>query len=225
MPITISFLIFRFNLSNYGNAIVYRHTEYNKRLHEYTNRNGILPCTPIDITQVFQYVSTVRRLPKHCHVSATAQENPFNSTQVDRQTAQTIITENELQLDDQEQAFAQSRANVALIRQIGDGNSSTINQNRNSQGRANLASIYQNGNFNEAMINQEGSNNTGFIHQNGSQHEASITQNGNQLESQINQSGLNSNVTISHSGSGYQGISVEQQAFSGNARSVTVETY
>lgn len=158
-------------------------------------------------------------------VSTTAQENQFNSTQVDKQTAQTIITENELQLDAQEQAFAQSRANVALIRQIGDGNSSTINQNLNSQGRANLASIYQNGNFNEAMINQEGSHNTGLIHQNGSQHEASITQSGDRLESQINQSGLNSNVTISHSGSGYQGISVEQQAFSGNARPVTVETY
>jgi len=158
-------------------------------------------------------------------VSVTAQENQFNSPQVDKQTAQTIITENELQLDDQEQAFAQSRANVALIRQIGDGNNSIINQNLNRQGYANLASIYQHGNFNEATINQEGSNNTGFIHQHGSHHEASITQRGNQLESQINQSGLNSNVTISNSGSGYQGISVEQQAFSGNARPVTVETY
>ncbi|MEH6640232.1 hypothetical protein [Vreelandella glaciei] len=158
-------------------------------------------------------------------VSATAQENHFNSPQVDKQAAQTIITENELQLDIQEQAFAQSRANVALIRQIGDGNSSTINQNLNSQGRANLASIYQYGNFNEAMINQEGSKNTGLIHQNGSRHDAVITQSGHQLEAQINQSGLNSNVTISHSGSGYQGISVEQQAFSGNARPVTVEAY
>lgn len=158
-------------------------------------------------------------------VSVSAEENDINSPQVDRQTAQMVITENELQLDAQEQAFAQSRANVALIRQIGDGNSTVINQNRNSKGMANLASIYQNGSFNEATINQEGSNNTGVIHQKGNSHEANITQNGNQLESQINQNGLNSNVTISHSGSGYHSISVEQQAYSGNARPVTVETY
>jgi len=158
-------------------------------------------------------------------VSVAAQENQINLPQVDERKAQVVIDENNVQLDSFEEAFAQSRANVALIRQMGDSNSSIIHQNRNSEGFANLASIYQNGNFNEAMINQEGSNNTGLIHQTGSHHEASITQSGRQLESQINQSGLNSNVTISHSGSGYQGISVEQQAFSGNARPVTVETY
>ncbi|MBF56956.1 MAG: hypothetical protein CME80_04425 [Halomonas sp.] len=157
--------------------------------------------------------------------SVSAEENSFNAPQIDERKAQVVINENNVQLDSFEEAFAQSRANVALIRQIGDENNSTINQNLNSHGRANLASVYQNGNFNEAIINQEGSNNTGLIHQNGSRHEASITQSGNQLESQINQYGFDSNITISHSGSGYQGISVEQQAFSGNARSVTVENY
>lgn len=146
------------------------------------------------------------------------------AAQVNNEQAQTYITENEIRLDSFEEAFSQSQANVALIRQIGDNNTNVINQNRNNQGSANLASIYQYGSNNDATITQEGTNNTGLIHQNGSHHEASITQNGNQLESQINQSGLNSNVTISHSGSGYHDIIVEQQAFSGNARSVTVET-
>tara|TARA_R110001599_G_scaffold249989_2_gene449865 strand:+ start:3246 stop:3830 length:585 start_codon:yes stop_codon:yes gene_type:complete len=193
----------------------------------YTNRSNSrasLRANNATVTKALSLLS-IAWLAMAFSVAATAQENPFNSPQVDKQTAQTIITENELQLDAQEQAFSQSRANVALIRQIGDGNNSTINQNHNNQDRANLASIYQKGNFNEATINQEGSSNTGLIHQHGSHHEASITQRGNQLESQINQSGLNSNVTISNSGSGYQGISVEQQAFSGNARPVTVETY
>lgn len=192
-------------------------------VHRY-NSSASMNANSATITKALSLLS-IAWLAMASSTSATAQENPFNSTQVDKQTAQTIITENELQLDAQEQAFAQSRANVALIRQIGDGNNSTINQNYNNQDRANLASIYQKGNFNEATINQEGSSNTGLIHQHGSHHEASITQRGNQLESQINQYGSDSNVTISHSGSGYQGISIEQQAFSGNARSVTVETY
>ena len=67
MIINISFLIFRFNLNNYGNAIDYRHTEHNKRLHEYTNRNGTLPCTPIDLTQELQCAPAVRWLPKLYH--------------------------------------------------------------------------------------------------------------------------------------------------------------
>lgn len=157
-------------------------------------------------------------------VSVTAQEEPVNAPQVNNEQAQAYITENDIRLDSFEEAFSQSQANVALIRQIGDDNINVIDQNRNSQGGSNLASIYQNGNSNEAMIIQEGSNNTGLIHQNGNRHEASITQDGNQLESQINQYGLDSNVSISHSGSGYHSISVEQQTYSGNARSVTVET-
>lgn len=144
--------------------------------------------------------------------------------QVNNEQAQTYITENEISLDSFEENFSQSRANVALIRQIGDNNTNVINQNRNSQGGANLASIYQDGSYNDATITQQGSGNTGLIRQVGNQHEANISQNGTDLDYQIIQDGFNSNVSISNSGSGYQGISVEQQAFSGNARSVTVET-
>ncbi|NVF13850.1 hypothetical protein [Vreelandella maris] len=153
-------------------------------------------------------------------VSASAQES-----QIDRETAQTYITEGDIQLSAEEEAFSQSESNVALIRQIGDGNTNTINQNVSRQGGANLASINQDGNYNDASIIQDGSNNTGLISQLGDRHKAEIIQDGNRLESQIIQNGQNSNVSISHSGSGSYGISIEQQAFSGNARSVTVETY
>ncbi|MEC4765774.1 hypothetical protein LPL18_000215 [Halomonas sp. CUBES01] len=153
-------------------------------------------------------------------VTVSAKENQVNNEQ-----AQMFITENSVQLDSFEEAFAQSRANVAVIRQIGDGNTNLINQGRSRQDKANLASIVQNGNYNDAMINQKGSDNTGLIRQDGNRHEANITQIGNSLDSQIIQNGQNSNVSISHSGSGSYGISIEQQAFSGNARSVTVETY
>jgi minor curlin subunit len=158
-------------------------------------------------------------------VSVSAEENDVNSPQVDRQTAQMVITENELQLDAQEQAFAQSRANVALIRQMGDRNSTVINQNRNSRGMANLASIHQNGNFNDATINQEGSNNIGLVQQIGNRLEASITQNGNQYEAQVNQYGLEGKVNVSQSGSGYRTLTVEQLSSSGAGATAAIVTH
>lgn len=153
--------------------------------------------------------------------AASAQEN-----KIDKKTAQTYITEDNIQLSAEEEAFSQSESNVALIRQIGDGNTNVINQNLSRQGgaNANLASIYQDGNDNDALIIQDGSSNIGLVRQVGDRHKAEIIQDGNSLESQIIQNGQNSNVSISNSGSGPYSISIEQHAFSSNARTVTVET-
>ncbi|MFI0473099.1 hypothetical protein ACGLWX_10345 [Halomonas sp. HMF6819] len=124
-------------------------------------------------------------------------------------------------------------------KQIGPGNYSVIYQNGNNN-RTNVAQSYsaqyQNGNFssirqignaNAASIEQIGGNNTSQVSQKGNEHSVSILQNnGSQgAEAFVTQTGQQSNITISQSGSGYRSINVEQQAFSGNARPVTVVTY
>ncbi|MWJ29204.1 hypothetical protein GPM19_13545 [Halomonas sp. ZH2S] len=156
-------------------------------------------------------------------LSASAEKQTLMSSGVDDKTAQTFITESEVSLPS-EIRFSDSRANVALIKQIGDGNTNVINQNRNSVGRANMASIYQRGNANEATITQEGSNNIGLVNQQGNRLEANITQNGNQFESQVQQSGLGGKVNVSQSGSGYRTLTVEQLSPSGAGATATIVT-
>ncbi|MCZ0927640.1 hypothetical protein L0636_06865 [Halomonas janggokensis] len=121
------------------------------------------------------------------------------------------------------------RGNYSIIDQIGNNNSATVNQSYSaSYQRGNFSKIFQFGNFNTANIAQKGGNNFGVILQKGNAHEASITQAGDArelLKANVSQSGSNSYIQISQSGSGYRSINVEQNAFSGNARPVTVETY
>ncbi len=122
-----------------------------------------------------------------------------------------------------------SPANVSIIEQIGNDNSAEVSQSRSSRYQANnLAYIYQNGNRNNGEIHQLSGNNVGFILQFGNDHSAIIEQRSHGRginHSSVVQTGFNSDITLSQSGSGYRSITVEQQAFSGNARPVTVETY
>ncbi|MCW4150915.1 hypothetical protein OM427_15385 [Halomonas sp. 18H] len=121
------------------------------------------------------------------------------------------------------------RGNYSIIDQIGNNNSATVNQSYSaSYQRGNFSKIFQFGNFNTANIAQKGGNNFGVILQKGNAHEASINQVGDArkiLEANVSQLGSKSDIQISQSGSGYRSINVEQRAFSGNARPVTVETY
>lgn len=120
------------------------------------------------------------------------------------------------------------RGNNSIINQIGNNNSATVNQSYSaSYQRGNFSKIFQFGNFNTANIAQKGGNNFGVILQKGNAHDANITQAGDarELKANISQLGSKSDIQISQSGSGYRSINVEQRAFSGNARPVTVETY
>nr|WP_246286562.1 hypothetical protein [Halomonas maris] len=95
---------------------------------------------------------------------------------------------------------------------------------------------YQAGNF--AFIYQQGSENYGAISQHGSKHSAAIWQEGNSHKATINQQnpnialnadirqfGSSSDIYISQSGNGQQRISIEQEAYSGTAPPVIVETH
>ena len=120
------------------------------------------------------------------------------------------------------------KGNYSIIEQIGNNNSATVNQSYSaSYQRGNFSKIYQFGDSNIASITQERGNNFGVIWQEGNDHEASINQAGyaQQLKAQVSQLGSKSDIQISQSGSGYRSINVEQRAYSGNARPVTVETY
>lgn len=122
------------------------------------------------------------------------------------------------------------RGNYSIIHQIGNNNRATVNQSYSaSYQRGNFSKIFQFGNFNTATIEQTDGNNFGVITQSGNEHDASInqTQTGKQreLKAHVSQSGARSDIHITQSGSGYRSINVEQRAYSGNARPVTVETY
>lgn len=118
--------------------------------------------------------------------------------------------------------------NYSIIRQNGNNNRTAVFQSYSAQYQSgNFSAIRQIGSSNSAFITQLGGNNAGVILQNGDRHIATINQAyGRQgLEAFVSQSGNQSDIAISQSGSGYRSVSVEQQAFSGNARPVTVETY
>lgn len=120
------------------------------------------------------------------------------------------------------------QGNYSIIDQIGNNNNATVNQSYSaSYQRGNFSKIFQFGNFNTANITQTGGNNFGVILQKGNAHEASITQAGNtrELKANVSQLGSKSDIQITQSGSGYRSINVEQRAYSGNARPVTVDTY
>ncbi len=74
---------------------------------------------------------------------------------------------------------------------------------------------------------QSNGNNTGIIWQVGDDNTASINQQGNSssFKADIYQNGFKGDVSISQSGSGLRGVSVQQQNLSGNARPVTIDTY
>ncbi|MDQ7734516.1 hypothetical protein QT231_17545 [Halomonas sp. SpR1] len=124
-------------------------------------------------------------------------------------------------------AAQNNQGNYSVIAQIGNNNRTNVSQSASYQA-GNFSSIYQLGNYNSAEVKQTGGNNISNISQIGRNHKVDITQSGNtsrELNSYVRQIGNRSDVQISQSGSGYRGISVEQQAFSSNARPVTVETY
>ncbi|QNI04635.1 hypothetical protein HXW73_17705 [Halomonas sp. SH5A2] len=159
--------------------------------------------------------------------------------------AASILTAAPVNADDShiEQFFNQVdtknyRGNYSIIDQVGNNNRATVNQtysNSEAYQRGNFSRIHQSGNFNIANITQTGGNNFGVISQDGDGHRADINQDGNArniegdpsklLEANVSQFGSKSDIQISQSGSGYRSINVEQRAFSGNARPVTVETY
>lgn len=121
------------------------------------------------------------------------------------------------------------KSNYSIISQIGDNNRAEVTQSYSSSyQRGNFANIYQDGNFNNATIEQTGGNNFGVITQRGNEHNAQISQSGRGreiIEAEVTQLGRNSDIQITQSGSGYRSINIEQRAYSGNARPVTVETY
>lgn len=120
-----------------------------------------------------------------------------------------------------------SQGNYSIIAQIGNHNRTNVSQSASYQA-GNFSSIYQVGNANAATITQAGGNNVSNVFQQGNNHQVDITQSGSasrELNTYVRQLGNQSDIQISQSGSGYRGISVEQQAFSSNARAVTVETY
>lgn len=118
--------------------------------------------------------------------------------------------------------------NLSIIRQIGNNNRTHISQSYSSSYQTgNFSRVNQIGDWNKANIQQAGGNNLSVIIQSGNYHTANVTQFGKeqQLETFVTQLGQRSDVQVNQSGSGYRGISVEQRAYSGNARPVTVETY
>lgn len=120
------------------------------------------------------------------------------------------------------------QGNVSIIEQQGNNNQASITQSRSAYYQlANFSHIHQRGNNNLANISQFNGNNVGVIWQVGNNHNANISQQGNSLSfrADIYQLGFSGDVTISQSGSGLRGVSVQQRTYSGNARPVTIDTY
>ena len=120
------------------------------------------------------------------------------------------------------------QGNFSIIQQIGNNNRTNVTQSYSaSYQTGNFSRISQRGDWNNANIEQVGGNNAGVILQKGNYHTANVIQSGNDqpLETYVTQLGQRSDVQVSQSGSGYRSISVEQRAYSGNARPVTVDTY
>lgn len=120
------------------------------------------------------------------------------------------------------------RGNISIIQQQGNHNQANVIQSRSlSYQLANFSHINQRGNNNQASIQQTSGNNIGVIWQQGNNHTANIYQQGSNLSlrADIDQLGFSGDVTISQSGSGLRGVSVQQQNYSGNTRAVTIDTY
>ncbi|UYV19106.1 hypothetical protein K1Y77_16955 [Halomonas qaidamensis] len=120
------------------------------------------------------------------------------------------------------------QGNISVIEQQGNSNKASVTQSRSASYQfANFSHIHQRGNNNHAEIVQSNGNNIGVIWQVGNNHSANISQQGNtfSLRADIYQTGFSGDITISQSGSGLRGISVQQQNNSGSARPVTIDTY
>ncbi|MWJ29202.1 hypothetical protein GPM19_13535 [Halomonas sp. ZH2S] len=120
------------------------------------------------------------------------------------------------------------KANVSIIKQMGSENNASVTQSQSASFQAgNFALIHQDGNQNNGTISQQGGDNTASIWQEGNRHNAAISQQGNSfsLSADIQQFGIASDINVSQSGSGQRSISIEHQAYSGNALPVTVETH
>lgn len=117
---------------------------------------------------------------------------------------------------------------LSIIHQQGNNNRASVAQSRSfSYQLSNFSYINQLGNSNQAKIIQSNGNNTGIIWQVGDDNKANINQQGNNFsfKADIYQSGFKGDVSISQSGSGLRGVSVQQQNYSGNTRPVTIDTY
>ncbi|MGA4494618.1 hypothetical protein [Vreelandella venusta] len=120
------------------------------------------------------------------------------------------------------------QGNISIIEQQGSDNNASVFQSRSAIYQlANFSHIYQRGNNNSAFVNQMNGNNVGVVWQVGNNHIANINQLGNSLSfrADIYQLGFSGDVSISQSGSGLRGVSVQQQNYSGNTRPVTIDTY
>ncbi len=120
------------------------------------------------------------------------------------------------------------QGNYSVISQVGNNNQVNVKQSYSAAYQTgNFSHIRQYGNENNASIAQTGGRNIGVILQAGNYHTANVSQSGSQqeLSTYVSQTGTRSDIHVSQSGSGYRNIGIEQQAFSGYTRPVTVETY
>ena len=120
--------------------------------------------------------------------------------------------------------------NASVIQQTGNNNNASIMQSYSASFQTgNFALIRQKGNGNIGTISQHGGNNAAVIWQVGSNHIASVNQQNENatlaLNADIRQFGIASDIHITQSGSGPRSISIEHQAYSGNALPVTVENH
>ncbi|WP_339882272.1 hypothetical protein [Vreelandella maris] len=120
--------------------------------------------------------------------------------------------------------------NASVIQQTGSNNNASIMQSYSASFQTgNFALIRQKGNENMGTISQHGGNNAAVIWQVGNNHIASVNQRNENatlaLNADIRQFGIASDIHITQSGSGPRSISIEHQAYSGNALPVIVENH
>tara|TARA_R110001583_G_scaffold28281_3_gene100623 strand:+ start:521 stop:988 length:468 start_codon:yes stop_codon:yes gene_type:complete len=124
--------------------------------------------------------------------------------------------------------FGGDDINTSVIKQVGNDNTASIMQSQSASYQAgNFAFIYQQGSENYGAISQHGSKHSAAIWQEGNSHKATINQQNPNiaLNADIRQFGSSSDIYISQSGNGQQRISIEQEAYSGTAPPVIVETH
>jgi hypothetical protein len=92
--------------------------------------------------------------------------------------------------------------NISTIRQSGNSNTASVEQQAILGAYANAASIQQNGTGDNASLTQKGSQNAVGLAQNGNNQTASIGQNGTNLGLQINQYGNGTSIGVTQFGTG-----------------------
>lgn len=157
--------------------------------------------------------------------SIHANENEQAPASIEKARINQYIKEQQHQVDD-----SITKSNVSIIQQLGNNNNASIMQSYAASFQSgNFALIRQKGNNNVGAISQYGGNNAAVIWQVGNQHNASINQRNESaalaLNADIRQFGTASDIHITQSGNGPRSISIEHQAYSGNALPVIVENH